>query len=107
MLKKILKTPFVPLVAVFLFFMVLSFWAESGRKDFLTSVIPTQPAAPYDGIVPPIAKVPKWTELKNWKLDYSQIPADKLRDFPVYDAEQLKIPSSKLNWSKESDRAIR
>jgi murein DD-endopeptidase MepM/ murein hydrolase activator NlpD len=109
MLQHHSKTYLVRGLVLMVAFSFFTFLISKNGGDFMASIIPTKHAAPYDGLVTPIQKVPNWIALKSdqWKLDYNQIPADKLVPLPVYDPNQLKMPSAQLSWTKETDKAIR
>lgn len=85
------------------------FFVGKNVTDFRASVIPTESPSPYDGTTLPVLKVPKWTSLSSdqYKLNYDQIPADKLIPLPKYDPDILKTSTESLGWKSESDLNIR
>lgn len=78
-------------------------------QPFMTTVIPVNNPAPYNGTTLPVLKVPKWTALSSseWDLSYDQIPADKMIAIPLYDANKLKTPTEQLGWQSVEDLNIR
>jgi len=100
------KGQFAAIMAVFLLagmFMELSV-NQDGRADVLSS---SKPAA-FDGLVAPVLKSPDWVALTapEFRAAYDQIPAEKLMAFPIYNADNLKIPTTTLSWSGQ-DKQIR
>jgi murein DD-endopeptidase MepM/ murein hydrolase activator NlpD len=90
-------------------FIAVGFIVNLSLGDLQTNLIATKKAAPYDGTTMPIRQIPDWVGLTSdqWKLKYSEMPAGKIIAAPEYNAQQLLIASSSLNWSKPEDRAIR
>jgi murein DD-endopeptidase MepM/ murein hydrolase activator NlpD len=96
-------------ILLFVFLTVAVFLVQKNATDFHASVLPTKQAAAYDGTALPVLKAPKWASLKSdeYKLDYDQMPADKMTTFPKYDPVQLKSSVESLGWKLESDLATR
>ena len=90
-------------------FSLATFCVQKNYSEFQASVIPTQVAAPYDGLVAPIQKVPNWVALtaQERNMAYDQLPDSKLIPLPVYDPNQLKVPVESLGWKSSSDIATR
>lgn len=96
-------------VLVLVFFGLSTYLVGQNASYFQTTVIPTKQAAPYDGTVLPIQKAPNWVALSSdqYKVDYDQLPSDKLLPLPTYDPAQLKTSTETLGWKTETDKAIR
>lgn len=86
-----------------------TFLVNKNATDFQASVIPTNLAPPFNGLVMPVQKAPIWTSLTTdqYHADFNSIPADKIQTIPVYDANTLKTPVEQLGWKTASDLAIR
>lgn len=74
---------------------------------FLTSVT-SYNAAPFDGTVYPIQKVPDWVNLKTaeWSYTYSQLSSSKLISIPEYRNDYLMNDPATLSTSS-TDKNIR
>ncbi len=96
-------------ILLFVFLSIAVFLVQKNATDFHASVLPTKQAAKYDGTALPVLKAPKWTALTTdeYKLDYNQIPSNKMVALPKYDAAQLKTATENLGWKSESDLNIR
>lgn len=96
-------------VIVFLFFAVSFFLVGQNVLNFRASILPTKQHKPFDGTAAPVQKVPNWVKFSSseWKLNYEQIPAEKLISLPKYDAERLKTPIESLVWGNAAHDAIR
>lgn len=76
-------------------------------RFFLTSVT-SYNAAPFDGTVMPIQKVPDWSNLSTGenKLAYSALSSSKFIATPQYRNDYLTYPSANLKWTA-TDKIIR
>lgn len=86
-----------------------SYLIGTNLNDLQTSVIATKTAPPYDGLTTPIKLSPSWTSLTSaeYSMDYSKIPASKMKPFPTYNPTQLLTPTETLGWKSASDLATR
>lgn len=91
------------------FLTVAVYLVEQNITSFQASIIPTQQAPAFDGTVLPVQKAPNWVALTSaeWNNSYSEMPAGKMQNIPVYDPSKLKISTDSLVWGNAQHDAIR
>lgn len=90
--------------------LALSVFSVSVNSSYFQASVLTKPsAAPFDGTVYPIQKVPDWSNTSSSEQDmkYSEISSAKLISIPEYRNDYLTYDSSKLVWGNASDNIIR
>ncbi|MBU1446408.1 S-layer homology domain-containing protein [Patescibacteria group bacterium] len=93
-----------------LIFMSFSiFLVEQNTVNFQTSVLSTQKAPAFDGTISPIKKSPNYTALTTAErsMTYSQLPAGKMENPPLYNPQNLRISFDNLVWGNAAQDSIR
>lgn len=96
-------------IAVGVLVIVFSTFVHTFSVNLRTDLLQTPTAAPFDGTVTPLEKVPAWTTLTTdeWNATYDAISSSKFMTFPQYDVSALQTPSESLTWGDAADDAIR